>query len=445
MTSHKIITAKICVIAAAVPILLWAYASGPDPRHTGAPGDQTCAIAGCHTGNLNTGQGRVSITFPGTTYTPGQKQTWTINVTHPGATLYGFQATARLGSSEANGQAGSFNSPDTTTQVLCDDGSVKVSSCRANAPVEFIEHTAANRTGTWTVEWTPPATDVGPVKIYIAGNGANGNRQPTGDFIYTANFTLTPPAAGNRPSINQGGIIDVWNSTAGIAPFTWISVYGQNLSTTTRTWDGAIQGTTLPTSLDGVSVLVDNKPATLLYVSPTLVNFLVPNNVGVGDVPVVVRNASGDSSTVAVRSAAFKPTFYVYPQAPQNNRIYHTAVTGTAATPVFVGKVGTDPRVTRGARPGETLQVYGTGFGPTTPAVPTTQLASGAPAVNGPVRILIGQTVATVVNGNGNLVGPGLYLFNVTVPATLADGEYPLVAEIGGISSSPIVYLVVQR
>lgn len=445
--THRITAAKVGVIAAALPILLWAYAGGPDPRHTGAPGDRTCAAAGCHLGNLNTGQGRASITFPsGTTYTPGQKQTWTISVTHPGAAVYGFQATARLGSNEANGQAGSFTSPNATTQVLCDDGAVKVAACRANAPVEFIEHTASSASGTWTVEWTPPANDVGPIKVYIAGNGANGNRQPTGDFIYTTSYTLTPAgASANRPTINQGGIIDVWTAAAGLAPFTWISVYGTNIASSEVTWDSAIQGTTLPTSLGGVQVLVDNKPATLSYVSPTLANILVPNDVGAGDVPVVIRNAAGDSSVTTVRAAAFKPTLYVYPQQPQNNRIYHTAVTGTAAAPVYVGKVGTDPRVTRGARPGETIQVYGTGFGPTTPAVPTTQIPAGAPAVSGTVRILFGQTVATVVNGNGNLVGPGLYLFNVTVPNTLADGEYPLIAEIGGISSSSIVTLVVQR
>lgn len=448
---NRIVAAKVTVIAAAVPLMLWAYAGGPDPRHTGAPGDQTCAKAGCHTGNLNTGAGSAAITFPsGLTYVPGQKQRWTITVTHPGAQVYGFQATARLASNESGAQAGAFTDVDTSTQILCDDGSVKQPSCRAGATVEFIQHSAASRTGTWTVEWTPPATDAGPVKIYLAGNGANGNRTNSGDSIYTANFTLTPASSGGggggaRPTINSGGVIDVWTAQPGVAPFTWTSIYGANFATAAKSWDDAIQGDLLPTSLDGVSVMIDNKPATISYVSRDLINVLVPGNVTAGDVSLVVRNAAGESAPFTVRSTAFKPTFYVYPQNPQSGRIYHTAVTGTAASPVYVGKTGTDPRVTRGARPGETLQVYGTGFGPTTPPVTAATLFSGAPAVSTPIRIRFGTTNATVVNGNGNLVAPGLYLFNVTVPTTLADGEYPLIAEIGGISSSAAVYVVVQR
>ena len=50
-------------------VLIFAYATGPDPRHTGAPGDdqQACATSGCHTGTaLNGGGGNVvppSINF----------------------------------------------------------------------------------------------------------------------------------------------------------------------------------------------------------------------------------------------------------------------------------------------------------------------------------------------------------------------------------------------
>jgi hypothetical protein len=53
------------------------------PRYTGAPGDSTCANAGCHTGTaLNGGGGNVQLTSSaGTSYTPGQQQTLTITIT----------------------------------------------------------------------------------------------------------------------------------------------------------------------------------------------------------------------------------------------------------------------------------------------------------------------------------------------------------------------------
>src|SRR5689334_14661127 len=100
------------VIVAMTPsiVLLYAYATGPEPRHTAAPGDDklACTTAGCHTGTaLNGGGGNVKIDFPGgQTYTPGAAQTFNIVITDPAARVFGFQITARLESNLSSGQAG---------------------------------------------------------------------------------------------------------------------------------------------------------------------------------------------------------------------------------------------------------------------------------------------------------------------------------------------------
>src|SRR5205823_13473802 len=101
-TKPKSLTA---VAGAAVPAILFSYATGPDPRHSGAPGDQTCAQSGCHTGtSLNGGGGSVQLSSStGATYTPGQQQTFTITITDSKARAYGFQMSARLDSSPSNG------------------------------------------------------------------------------------------------------------------------------------------------------------------------------------------------------------------------------------------------------------------------------------------------------------------------------------------------------
>ena len=72
---------------------------------------------------------------------------------------------------------------------------------------------------------------------------------------------------------------------------------------------------------------------------------------------VVVKNANGESTPFTVRKAAIKPAFYA-PFADSASKLYVTAV---ALDGAYVGKTGTDPRVTRGARPGEVLLVFGTG------------------------------------------------------------------------------------
>src|SRR3954462_8446206 len=151
-------------ILAMVPsvVLLYAYATGPEPRHTAAPGDDklACTTSGCHTSfPLNSGGGKVEINFPnGQTYTPGVDQTFTGVITDPVARVYGFQLTARRESNLANGQAGDFTA-GVQQLVLCDDGSVKRNAgCPGNAPIQFIEHSDPFRVNTITVSWTPPAT-----------------------------------------------------------------------------------------------------------------------------------------------------------------------------------------------------------------------------------------------------------------------------------------------
>jgi uncharacterized protein (TIGR03437 family) len=170
------------------------------------------------------------------------------------------------------------------------------------------------------------------------------------------------------------------------------------------------------------------------------VNILAPADDAVGDgIQVVVRNANGESAPVGVRKQRFFPSFYS-PFA-QSDRLFVTAVSLTGE---YVGKQGLDPRVTRGARPGEILQIFGTGFGPTTPAADPTLIVSGAPAVNTPPVIRIGDAQARFL-GTGNLVAAGLYQFNITVPDSLPTGDHAIVAEVDGIRSAANVFLTVQR
>lgn len=251
----------------------------------------------------------------------------------------------------------------------------------------------------------------------------------------TVRYSITASTAA-PPAVSAGGVADGFTFQAGVAPGAWIGIFGTNLSPTTRTWDNAIQGNRLPTSLDGVSVRINGRPAVVYSVSPGQVNVLAPlDDSPEGDVEVVLSNPNGASPPVRIRKQNFLPAFY----APfgQGQDLFVTAV---ALDGTLVGRPGTDPRVRRGARPGEIIQVYGTGFGRTNPQVPSDTVFSGAPAVvNRPV-IRIGNTVATFA-GNGNLVAPGLYQFNVTVP-NLPDGDYAIVAEVGGVRSgtrSPVL------
>lgn len=442
--NHKIAMGKLSAAVVVIPVLLYAFSQGPEPRHTGAPGDTTCAASGCHTGTaVNGGPGNVAITFPsGETYVPGQRQRWTITVTDAQQRVFGFQATARLASNASAGQAGSFFNTDATTFVQCDDGQVRpAAGCRTGFTVEFIQQARAAAANTWTVEWVPPATNVGDVRIFVAGNAANGNGTNTGDRIYTASYTLRPATTGpTLPTITR--VADAFNFTDSVAAGTWTAIGGTNLyAGEVRNWDqGYIRDGRLPTSMEGVSVRVNNRPATIHFISANQINVLTPNDIGTGDVAVTVTNAAGTSAAFNVRAAAFKPAFFA--PTTENNRLF---ILGAALDGTLVGKPG-QPRANRGVRPGETILLFGTGFGPTSPVFPTDAVLppGTAPAVSTTVRIRFGETVANLI-GSGNLVSAGLYQFAVTVPDTLPDGDIAVVAEVGGVASASNVFLTVQR
>jgi uncharacterized protein (TIGR03118 family) len=184
--------------------VLFGRSAGPDPRKTAAPGDEQRACTQCHAGTLNSGAGSVQILLAsGPVYQPGVKQRVKVQVSDPDQKRWGFQLTARIDSSPENGQAGDFSPVDDNTRVICDNGAAK--PCPDNAPVQFIEHTSAGtRPGTpngatFEFDWTPPATNVGTVTLYVAGNAANNDGRTSGDHIYTSKVQLTPGAAGGGP------------------------------------------------------------------------------------------------------------------------------------------------------------------------------------------------------------------------------------------------------
>ncbi|HVE60019.1 MAG TPA: choice-of-anchor V domain-containing protein [Pyrinomonadaceae bacterium] len=159
-----------------------AFSTGPPAGFSGAPGEGNCTS--CHTPNANTGQ--FSIVAPAS-YMPGQ--TYQVTVRHQTADTsrkrWGFQLTALAGSTPAV----NFGNLNGNTQII--DGA---------AGRKYIEHTLTgsfgNQTGGafWTFNWTAPATNVGAVTLYAAGNEANNDGTSEGDQIYTATATIQPPA-----------------------------------------------------------------------------------------------------------------------------------------------------------------------------------------------------------------------------------------------------------
>jgi uncharacterized protein (TIGR03437 family) len=448
MQSRNIFAAK-CAVILSAPLLLWAVASGPTPRRTGAPGDTTCAEVQCHVGTaVNANGNKIEAAFAGgTSYVPGERQRITIRITEP-ARVYGFQMSARLGSDEANGQAGRFTTAEAGTWVQCADGSERDraplnGTCRAGQTLEFIEHNMPKPAGEFAVDWTPPATDVGPIKFYVAANAANGNTNELGDKIYTASFTLTPSAGGGgpRPTIRSSdGVVNGASFTAGIQAGSWVTIFGSDLAPTTRIWNAQteIVNGQLPTDLDGVKVNIGGKAAAVYFISPTQLNVQAPDDIGTGNVPVEVITRDGTSAAATAQARTAAPAFFMFD--PENRR-YLAAV---HADGTFLGKAGLFPTLTtRPARPGDVILLFGTAFGPTNPPIQSGRVFNGAaPLVTVPT-VRIGNVPAQVQFAG--LSGAGLYQLNVVVP-DVPNGDQAVVAELpGGLSTQANSFITIQR
>lgn len=299
--------------------------------------------------------------------------------------------------------------------------------------------------------------------------------------VLSCGLAFTLAASAQPPVITA--VVNGASFQPDFASNTWVTIFGENLASTTRTWNQAdfVNGA-LPTSLDGVSVTTSPSPSVPLsispysslpayveYISPTQINVLTAN-ISDWTMPDLVypygRPWNLNQPSLAVRvttpagSAYFNASGMILPYAPAFFTVSpQNYVAARHADGTLVGRPDLfSGVVSRPARPGETIWLYGTGFGPTSPALaPDLQVSApvalascpsvieffGLPVpwslITGPcpVSIAIGQpsawtqpsTPTYAVAIYAGLVETGLYQLNLTVP-TLPDGDALIVAGI---------------
>jgi hypothetical protein len=109
---------------------------------------------------------------------------------------WGFQLTAIR---EQDGEGcGTFSlpSPD-SLQITA--GSGAYASRRYVEHQDGVVHTGEPGPRFWSFTWQAPASLEGPVRFYAAGNAANGNFDPSGDFIYTTTVRVEDATADVEP------------------------------------------------------------------------------------------------------------------------------------------------------------------------------------------------------------------------------------------------------
>jgi uncharacterized protein (TIGR03437 family) len=297
----------------------------------------------------------------------------------------------------------------------------------------------------------PPVETLPPdMPVIIAGGtgafaGASGEAflNVTGENTGTLRGTIRQ-AGPTTPIITS---VNVASGRNRIAQNTWIEIKGRNLVPPDTPaggvyWSNAPEFAegNMPAELGGISATVNGKPAyvwwfcsaiTTSFCTTDQINVLTPLDDFAGQVPVVVKKGAELGGAFLDFEGSLSPSFLVF-----SGRGH---VTATHADGSLVGPASLFPGLSTPAKTGETISLWGVGFG-----LPVTALVAGSARQSGalpetPVCYLDGSAVPVVAA----LVSPGLYQFNVPIPDRAAPGENHFYCTLGN-DFTPDVLLTIE-
>ena len=254
------------------------------------------------------------------------------------------------------------------------------------------------------------------------------------------------PSTSTAPIIS--GVIAPGAFGAGntLTPGGWLEIYGDRLSTVTRTWNANdFNGPIAPTLLSGVSVRIGGVNAYVQSISPGQINAVVPDGVIPGNAAIEVTRVLGPGLTTTSDPLAMvmaeRAAYLLAPPAlSRDNKQYVAAILPNGA---FVAPAGLLPGTNaRRARTSDRLVVYGIGFGPTEPVVAAGTIASGLKRLEN-LRIRIGGVEATVEYAGLASGYVGLYQFNFVVPSS-SSGDVRFEILLDGVPIQQILYLPLE-
>jgi len=283
------------------------------------------------------------------------------------------------------------------------------------------------------------AVDGGTPAGLVQGTDGNfyGMTQFSEGTVFKLQLGLPPLSL--PPTITPNGVVPVYSSVPTIQAGEWVSIYGSNLAGKTATWNNDF-----PVTLAGTSVTINGKSAYLWFVSSTQINLQTPTDAATGTVPVVVTTGSGTVMTT-VTLAQVAPSFNLLDSKHVAGIILRTDGSGGygGGTYDILGPTGTSLGFgTVAAKAGDTVELFGVGFGPTNPLIPAGAPYSGSAPTTNQVTLLINNgTVAPFYAGE---TSAGLYQINITVPPGLGTGDVPVQATVGGSQTPTGVVIPLQ-
>jgi uncharacterized protein (TIGR03437 family) len=269
--------------------------------------------------------------------------------------------------------------------------------------------------GSGTYQSTTGHVDLASTGQTFATSGVDVGNSNSYELYFGARM---PATSGSGVFLDPQRVLNAANFALGypLSPGGFVALFGSGFGTQNVTAPAA---GSYPITLAQVQVTVNNLPAPIYLVSPTLISAVVPYAV------------TGSTATVVVTVNGTKSNSVDVPLAPTAPGVFSWTSDGLGD-----GVVGDLSGVRVGASnpavPGNYVTVYLTGLGAVTPPV-----AEGVPApsgtlsnVNAPVAVTVGGLPVLDVEFKG--LGPTLrsvYVMNIKIPFGLSRGPQSLAVQ----------------
>jgi uncharacterized protein (TIGR03437 family) len=97
------------------------------------------------------------------------------------------------------------------------------------------------------------------------------------------------------------------------------------------------------------------------------------------------------------------------------------------------------------AQPGETIVIYGVGFGSVIPNIPAGQIVTEDNQLSASLQILFGKKSAKLSYFGLAPSEVGVYQFDIAVPAVASSDPVPLTFNLSGVASAQTLFTAVQQ
>jgi len=303
-------------------------------------------------------------------------------------------------------------------------------------PVAMVEAPLLPTAGAATTSST--GTGTGTTSGTTTGTGTSGSTSTYAQTSFTR--TVAPlPSAGTVVVLSASGftvlaasydtavappqissVVNAANGTSPVAPLGLISVYGQQMSPVNM----ATSQIPLPTALADSCLSVNGSPVPLLFVSSQQINAQLPFNV------------SGSSTMTVHTPGGISNNFYFTVQSTAPS-VFMSAAAGPDTGLAAIVRMNNNQLVTatNPINPNDTIVIFLTGMGQTSPAV-----VAGLPSPQSPLAsanavpiVTLGGVALTVSYAGLSPDEVGVYQINATVPTGVSPGvSVPLTINQGG-------------